>query len=173
MTPSPTVSAPASTAPSASAATVLVDPDLLDVLPAAPPGVTLTFDPQTSADVAAEPGLAEDVESLAIGLYASAGTASVGPDLAIVNVVRLRDPAEDDDWFRDWRDSYDDAACANAGGVERRAETILGGRTFFVASCGGGAFTYHVRVGDGGSVISLTSIGPGRLGEELARRIAG
>jgi hypothetical protein len=135
--------------------------------------VTLTFDAPTSADVAAEPGLAEDVEALAIGMYSSGGAASAGPDLAIVNVVRLRDPAEDDDWFRDWRDSYDDAACANAGGVERRAETVLGNRTFFVASCGGGAFTYHVRVGDRGSVISLTSIGPGRLGEELARRIAG
>ena len=135
--------------------------------------MTLTFDAQTSADVAAEPGLAADVAALAIGLYASAGAASASPDLAIVNVVRLRDPGEDDDWFRDWRDSYDKAACASAGGVERRAETALGSRTFFVASCAGGAFTYHVRIGDGGSVISLTSIGPGRLGEELARRIAG
>jgi hypothetical protein len=90
-----------------------------------------------------------------------------------VNVVRLRDARRDDTWFRDWRDSYDEAACASAGGVARRAETGVGGRTIFVGSCAGGAFTYHVRLGDGGTLVSFTSVGPGRLGEELARRLVG
>jgi hypothetical protein len=90
-----------------------------------------------------------------------------GADLAVVSVIRLRDPSVGEGWFRDWRDSYDGAACANAGGVARRAETEIAGRTVFIGSCAGGAFTYHVRLENTPIVISLTSIGPGRLGETV------
>jgi hypothetical protein len=170
-----TPSAPTGGSASASAATVRVDPALLRFVPGSGDGITLTFDPDTTATVATDPALAADVRALAIGLYTpTAADASAPPsaDLVIVNVVELRDPSADEEWFRDWRDSYDDAACANAGGVVRRAETVLGGKTFFVGSCAGGAFTYHVRLADVGMLVSLTSVGPGRLGEKIAQRMA-
>jgi hypothetical protein len=43
----------------------------------------------------------------------------------------------------------------------------MNGRTVFIGGCAGGAFTYHVRL-DGGIVVSLTAVGPARLGERLA-----
>lgn len=178
-TPGPvsSVRSPASAevVPTAIVATVAVDPGLLRFVPLSGNGISLTFDPETSATVAADSSLAADVRSLAVGLYTRPPTnASAGPsaDLAIVNVVDLRDPGLDETWFRDWRDTYDQAACANAGGVARRAETVLGNRTIFVGSCAGGAFTYHVRMLEVGIVVSLTSVGPGRLGEEIVRLIA-
>ena len=149
---------------------VAVDPDLLGFVPQAGDGVALTFDRTTSTTVAADPGLAQDAAALAIGLYTRT-PASPG-DLVVVSVVRLRDPAADETWFRDWRDTYDTAACANASGVVRHAETVLGGRTFYIGSCAGGSFTYHVRLPDEGVVVSLTSIGAGRLGEEIVQRMA-
>ena len=165
----------ASASAAASLAAVSVDPGLLRFVPSSGDGVDLTFDPDTTRSVAADPGLAADISSLAIGLSTrrpAGASASPSDDLVIVNVASLRDAAVDDAWFRDWRDSYDRAACANAGGVVRHAETVLGGKTFFVGSCAGGSFTYHVRLPDVGIVVSLTSIGPGRLGEEIVRRMA-
>jgi hypothetical protein len=129
--------------------------------------VVLTYDPETTARVAGDPELAADVSGLAIGLLRLAGSRPDAPDLAIVNVARLRDPAADDAWFRSWRDSYDEAACAQAGGIARRAETDVDGRAVFVGSCAGGPFTYHVRIGDGRLVLSLTSIGPANLGRRV------
>ena len=154
---------------------VSVDPGLLRFVPPSGDGIDLTFDPDTTSSVAADPGLGADISALAIGLYTrrtAGASASPSGDLVIVNVANLRDPAADDAWFRSWRDSYDQAACANAGGVVRHAETTLGGKTFFVGSCAAGSFTYHVRLPAVGIVVSLTSIGPGRLGEEIVRRMA-
>jgi hypothetical protein len=157
------------------AAAVAVDPSLLRFVPSSGDGITLTFDPDTTASVATDPSLAADISGIAIGLYTrTPANASAPPsdDLTIVSVVNLRDPNVDDAWFRSWRDSYDRAACANAGGVARNAETVLGGKTFFVGSCAAGAFTYHVHLADVGIVVSLTSVGPGGLGEEIVNRMA-
>lgn len=161
--------------PTAPVAGVSVDPGLLRFVPSGGHGIDLTFDADTTSSVAGDPGLAASISSLAIGLYSrrpAGASAAPSDDLVIVNVANLRDPAADDAWFRDWRDSYDLAACANAGGVVRHAETTLGGKTFFVGSCAAGSFTYHVRLPDVGIVVSLTSIGPGRLGEEIVRLMA-
>ena len=174
------LSPPASSSASASApvslAPVIPDPALLDLLPIGDDGLILTYDPDTTARIAADPALAADAASLAVGL-ATLGRAagrSAGPldDLAVVSVVRLRDPASDEEWFRDWRDTYDAAACAQAGGVARHAESAINGRTVFIGSCAGGAFTYHARTDDGSVVISITSIGTARVGEAILRRLA-
>ena len=172
----PPASSPALTSAPASVPAVVPDPTLLDVLPIGGDGLILTYDPDTTARIAADPSLAADAASLAVGL-ATLGRAagrSAGPldDLAVVSVVRLRDPAADEEWFRDWRDTYDTAACAQAGGVARHAESALNGRTVFIGSCAGGAFTYHARTDDGAIVISITSIGAARVGEVILRRLA-
>jgi hypothetical protein len=169
--PAPSASDPGASGPSGSAAAVVADPSLLALVPTK--GIKLMYDPDTTARVAADPTLATSANALAIAVATPDGeltpgsSAAPGADLAVVSVIRLRDPAADDAWFRDWRDSYDEASCANAGGVVRRAETTIGSVPVFVGSCAGGSFTYHARVDGGAAVISLTSIGPGQLGQSI------
>jgi hypothetical protein len=162
---------PASSAapPSASVpvgAVTQVDQGLLAFLPAEVDGVPLTFDPDTSATLAADTSVAVDAAAIAVGLAVVPG-ASASEDLAIVNVVRLRDPSHDDAWFRDWRDTYDQGACGQAGGVTGNAEATLGGAKVYIGSCAGGVLTYHTRIERVGLVVSVTALGSRRLGEKL------
>ena len=163
-------SSPPAVAPSqpTAGASVAADPGLLDVLPRTTDRLTRSYDAETTRRVAGDPSLAEDAVGLAIALYTSTGGPSAsGQDIAIASVVNLRDPAADDAWFRQWRDSYDTAACGQAGGVARHAEAEIGGRVVFIGSCAGGAFTHHTRLRDGALVVSVTSVGPGRPGESV------
>ena len=121
----------------------------------------------TAGRVASDKGLAKDASALAIGLYTVTGQQPVA-DYAITSIVKLRDPLANEDWFRAYRDSYDASACAQAGGVVRHAEAPIAGRQVFIGSCAGGAFTYHLRLDAQGLVISITGVGPGRLGERVA-----
>jgi hypothetical protein len=154
------------------AAAVAADPTLLDVLKASDAKLNVTYDPDTTASVMTDSSVARDLSALAIGLATPSGQASP-QDFVIANVARLRDPAKDDAWFRSWRDTYDQAACERAGGVQGNAETDMGGTTVFIGSCRNGALTYHARLENGGIVVSLTSVGPGRLGESLLRATLG
>ena len=181
--PSPSVSTPASpteqasvAGPSPSAAPAsastpggaTADPALFAAIPLEPAdGLTFQYDADTTARVAADPGLARDASALAIGLYTVTGQQPVA-DYAIASIVKLRDPLASDDWFRTYRDSYDESACAQAGGVVRHAEAPIGGRPVFIGSCAGGAFTYHLRLASQGLVVSITGVGPSRLGERVA-----
>jgi hypothetical protein len=163
--------APAATAegpsPSAShGADVQVDPALLAFVPDAVDGVQLTFDPETSATIAADPSVAPDAASLAVALAIVPGS-SAADDLAVVSVVRLRDPARDENWFRDWRDTYDQAACSPAGGLVGNAEAEIGGGTVYIGSCAQGVRTYHTRLAAAGIVVSITALGSRRLGEKV------
>jgi hypothetical protein len=147
-------------------AAVQVDPGLLAFVPSAVDGVPLTFDQETSGSIAADPSVASDAASLAVALAVVPG-ASAADDLAIVSVVRLRDSTRDEAWFRDWRDTYDEAACGPAGGVIGNAEAELGGGTVYIGSCRGGVRTYHTRVEGAGIVVSVTALGNRRLGEKV------
>jgi hypothetical protein len=148
------------------------DPSLLDLVPAAEAGATLTYDPDTTASVAADPTLAKSLNYLAIGLARPIGAAPGAPDFAIVNVGFPRDEnAVNDRWFRDWRDSYDKSACAQAGGVARHSQTDVSGVTVFIGACANGAFTYHALIADGGIVLSITSIGPADLGRSIVEHL--
>jgi hypothetical protein len=151
----------------AAAAGAAADPGLFSVIPIGPSdGLTFQYDPDTTARVATDEGLARDATALAIGLYTVTGQQPVA-DYAIASIIKLRNPT-DDDWFRAYRDSYDASACAQAGGITRHAEAPIGGRTVFIGSCAGGAFTYHLRLDAAGLVVSITGVGPGRLGERVA-----
>jgi len=165
-------SLPASTATSATTTpstglAVEADPGLFVVIGGSSDGLNFVFDPDTTARVAADPDLARNAVGVAIGLYTVTGQQPV-QDFAIVSVVHLRDPSVGDDWFRSYRDSYDEAACAQAGGVDRHSEATIGTNRVFIGGCGGGAFTYHVRLETRGIVVSITAAGPVRLGERLA-----
>jgi hypothetical protein len=149
-----------------SGAAVQVDAALLGFVPSAVDGVPLTFDPGTSATIAADPSVAPDAASLAVALAIVPG-ASAADDLAVVSVVRLRDPTKDEAWFRDWRDTYDQAACSPAGGLVGNAEAEIGGGTVYIGSCAGGVRTYHTRLAAAGIVVSITALGSRRLGEKV------
>ena len=165
---SPTGSPAATASTSGSARAVAADPNLLAFVPAEVDSIGVTYDPATTAQVAADPTLARDAVGLAVGI-AVVPEASASEDLAVVSVVRLRDPSVGEDWFRSWRDTSDTAACAPAGGVAGHAQATIGNRTVFIGSCAGGAFTYHVRLVPQGIVVSVTSLGVRRLGEKLIR----
>lgn len=160
--PSPTT-AP-SPASSASAPSVLVDPALLDILPDEVGGVPILPDAENASGIAADPTLAADVEALALAL--AVDQAAGAENLAIVNVVRLRPAVLGEAFFRQWRDSYDEAACAPAGGVTGNAEAEIDSRQVFIGSCSGGAFTYHAIHGEN-VIVSITSVGERRLGEAI------
>ena len=98
----------------------------------------------------ADPTLARDASAIATGLATPTGQATP-EEFVIVNAVRLRDPGKDEDWFRAWRDSYDAAACAQAGGVTGHAESQIQGRNVFIGTCANGVFTYHTRLDGGGT----------------------
>jgi hypothetical protein len=154
---------------------VLVDQSLLSFIPINGHGLLQSIDPDTTAQVAQDPDLRANASALMIATYTAVPTsASAAPtdDIAVVSVIRLRDPSAGDDWFRAWRDSYDNAACANAGGVTRNSQTDVGTHTVFVGACAGGSFTYHTRLADGAIVVSITSVGSLRLGETIMERLA-
>jgi hypothetical protein len=151
---------------------IVADPGLISsVLGAAVTGLTFQYDADTTTRVMTDAGVRKDASALGIGLYTVTGQTPV-EDFAIVSVLRLRDPARaDDEWFRSYRDSYDDSACAQAGGVARHSQTEIQTHTVFIGSCAGGAFTYHLRTRTGDLVVSITGVGPGRIGERLAGEV--
>jgi hypothetical protein len=167
--PSSSPSAPATSA-GASGLKVAVEPGLLVFIPGQVDGLTVTYDAESSARVAADPTLAAQIFALAIAIAVAPG-ASGSTDLAVVSVAKVRDPSVGEEWFRQWRDSYDKSACESAGGVSGHAQATIAGRLVFIGSCAGGAFTYHVRLSNGSVVISILSVGPRRLGEKVMEGI--
>jgi hypothetical protein len=164
--PTPAVTpgtAPTPAAPSATPAggALVLDESLLDVIPAEVNGITPIAAPETFDEVRNDPGLAENVEAIAFFVVASPG------DLASGSVSRLRDGVFGDGFWRDWRDTYDAGACAQAGGVTGNAEAEIGGRTTYITSCAGGLYVYHVHLPERGVIVSLFSVGPARLGEAV------
>jgi len=145
---------------------IAVDEALLDVLPGQVDGIDLVSDPVTAASIASDADLATMVSAIAVALAIEPG-ASVGDDLAVVSVVQLRPDAYDDAWFRSWRDTYDAAACEPAGGVQGNAEAVIAERDTFIGTCAQGAFTYHVHLEDPDRLVSITSVGDRRLGEQV------
>jgi hypothetical protein len=162
--PAATAAGPSTTA---SRSAVEADPGLFACIGDAADGLTFQYDTETTVRVAADPDLALNAVGLAIGLYTVPNQQPI-VDFAIVSVVRLRDATVDDAWYRSYRDSYDTAACAQAGGVARHAESTIGPNHVYIGSCAGGAFTYHVRLAAQPIVVSITAAGPARLGERLA-----
>ena len=69
--------------------------------------------------------------------------------------------------FRDWRDTYNEGACGQAGGVAGNAQADLGGRTVYIATCAGGLRVYHAYLPERGVIVSLLSVGERRFGEQL------
>jgi hypothetical protein len=169
--PSPSVATPVPTrAPgsaTASSSAVAVDPSLLGLVPANVAGFAITESPEAEASAAAGPELSQVATGFAAGLAAD----PAGGDWAFVVVVALKPGVMSDAVFRSWRDSYDEGACSQAGGVGGHAEAELGGRTAYIASCAGGVRTYHVWLPARQRLISVSAVGERRFGEQLVTGI--
>jgi hypothetical protein len=162
---SPDGSAPAgpSDDPGATAAapTVSFDEALLRFLPPDIGGVMVVAEPDAFAQAAADPDFARNVEAAAFAVAVD------GDDLASGVVAQLRPGVYDEALFRDWRDTYNEGACGQAGGVAGNAQAELGGRTVYIATCAGGLRVYHAYLPERDVIVSLFSLGDRRFGEQL------
>jgi hypothetical protein len=166
--PSPTAGAstsdPAGSGPTQapSDAVVLPDPALIAALPPVVAGLAAQPDPARDAELVGAAELAKVASGLATALYIDP---TLG-DFAYATVVRLRDGGLDEATFADWRASFDEGACSQAGGVDGHAEAVIGGRRTFIGTCAGGVRTYHTLV-EGGLLVSVSSLGDAMLGEQV------
>jgi hypothetical protein len=163
-TTAPTGTPAATAAPSPSptrTGDVIEDPSLLDILPEAVDGAAVVVEPDSFTDAAADPAFRESVAAAAFAVVAD------GTDLASGVVARPVAGRFSEAFFRDWRTTYDEGACGQAGGVAGTAETELGGRTVHITTCRGGLRVYHAYVAERGVIVSLFSMGERRFGERL------
>lgn len=161
-TPLETIGPPPSATDDGSAP-VTIDSSLLGYLPPILADSPVTEDVTEAATALGDPALPR----IATGLDAAVAGPSGTGDLVVAWLVRLRSGAFGDEVFRQWRDSYDEGACAAAGGILGNAEADIGGRHAFITSCAGGLHTYHLWLEAEDVLISASSIGEGRYGELL------
>jgi hypothetical protein len=164
-TPVPSMSAATSpiAGSSASGGAVAVDEGLLDLLPDEIAGHALEAAPDAAAESASDPALADHAVALAVAIAADPALSN----FVVASVVKLRPGAFDDAFFRDWRDSFDEGVCDQAGGVAGNAEAQIGGRTVFIGTCAGGVHTYHVHLDGPDAIVSLNVVGDARQGEQV------
>jgi hypothetical protein len=159
--PSRAPSVSPSPAPSG-ASPIPTDDALLGLLPDKLDGLNRQVDPLVNAPIAADPDLARLARSFATALYIDPSTG----EFAYASVVRLRKELSADE-SRSYRDSFDAAACSQAGGLARTAEAAIGGHQTFIGTCAGGVRTYHVELDDGAMILSMSEAGERRLAERL------
>ena len=160
--PGLTIGPPASPTPDDATLTV-IDPALLEFLPETVGGVEVVEAPDEAALALSDPTISEIATALDVGLAVD----QAGGNLVTAHVVKVREGAFGDEAFRQWRDSFDEGACAAAGGVEGRLETTIRDRTVFVTSCVAELRTYHAWIEAEGLLVSASSVGSGRFGELL------
>ena len=146
---------------------IAVDDTLLELLPNDVGGVPLTGDPATAAEIAVDPSLTGFVAAVAVAAaFAAAPTEGVG-DYVVVTLARLDPGVFGDAFFRDWRDTFDGAVCAQAGGVAGHAEAEIASHRTYITTCAGGVRTYHVHLDSSGVIVSMQAVGDGRFGERV------
>lgn len=153
---------PASPSPDA-ASPVVLDPTLLDILPESIEGAPVTEALDEAALALTDPALPRIASALDVGVAIDTATA----DLVTAHVVKLRPEAFTDAAYRQWRDSFDEGACAGAGGVGGTATATIDERTVHITNCATGQLTYHLWLTEHDILISASAIGDGRFGEKL------
>ena len=163
-TPSPSPPPPSRPPPTPSdvAPEVQLDLGLLDALPDAIDGLPLEPSPEGVEQALADPAVDRDVEAIAGGIVAQSDG-----QFAYATVARLRPNVMSEEFFRDWRDTFDAAACEPTGGVAGHAEAEIDGRGVFIGTCGQGLRTYHTHLSRRNLLVSISSLGELRLGERL------
>ena len=152
-----------SLSPSATSNAIVVDADLLKILPEQVDGVPIEPSLETAANLVRDRELGSNASALMVGMAIAPG-ASGRDDLAVATVVQLRPGVFGDAFFTGWRAAYDVAACAQAGGVASHDRRTIGAHPVDATLCTGGAQTYHVHL-DGDVLVSITAAGDRRFGE--------
>ena len=165
-TPSATSGPIRSTSPPPSGS-VVVDPALLEHLPATVDGLPVQPTPESDAVVAADPAVVQSGEAVVTAIAIEPPTG----EFAHATLIRLRPDVFDDDFFRSWRDSFDQGFCEQAGGVTGSAQAPMGEWVAYIGTCAGGAHTYHVWLGNSRVLVSVSSVGERRLGEQLVEAL--
>jgi hypothetical protein len=147
------------------AAPVVIDDALLALLPASVGEAPVTEDVDAAAQAVNDPALDKIASAVDAGVAVDLGNG----DLVYALIVQLKPGAFGEELFRQWRDSYDEGACVQSGGVVGHAEAEIGGRKTYVTSCVQGMHTYHLWLADQNLLISASAIGEGRFGEELLK----
>jgi hypothetical protein len=159
----PTLGPPPSPTPPDETGPVVLDPKLLELLPAAVNGTAITESVDEATQALGDPTLPKIASAVDAAVAADAGSGN----LVYAWVARLRPDAFNDSIFRQWRDSYDEGACNGPTGIVGHAEATIDGRIVYVTSCTQGLHTYHVWLKEQGVLISASGIGTGRFGELL------
>jgi len=141
----------------------VLDPALLAYLPKAVGGIEIKEDVDEAATALNDPALPRIASAVGGAVAVDTGNGN----LVYAWIVHLRPGVFTDGDYRQWRDSYDEGACAAAGGVVGRAEATIAGRQSYITSCVAGLHTYHVWLKDQDILISASSIGEGKFGEKL------
>ncbi len=144
---------------------ILVDRSLLEVLPASIKNLPLVENADGESHDLTDPALAGEASALAAALVIDTTTG----DFAYISVVRLRLDVYSDAYFESWRETFDEGACSQAGGVaQSSAEADIAGHHTFIGHCVGGILTYHVHVtqpGLGDIILSISALGEQRFGQ--------
>ena len=159
----PSLGPPPSPTPPDSSSPVVVDATLLAFLPQDVNGSAVTESIDEATNAISNP----DLPKIASAVDAAVAVDGGHSNLVYALVVRLLPGKLTDAIYRQWRDSYDQGACADAGGIVGRAETTIDSRTVSITSCVQGIRVYHVWLNEPGILISAWAIGDGKFGELL------
>lgn len=165
--PTPAAATPSACKLAAGASPPVLDPSLLSILPSTVAGVAVTQEPDSFGQAVSDPCFAANVDRAVFPIAVS------GNDLVSGLVAHLRPGVYSDAFYSDWRSTYDEGACAQSSGVLAQASQTLGGRTIYVATCGGGLRVYHAYLPGKGVIVSLLSSGSGNFGEQLMAQLQG
>ena len=118
----------------------------------------------------------ESVNDVSLWPHADAIAVGVSVDPAtdtfvVASVVKLKPGVFDEGFYRDWRDSFDEGVCGQAGGVVGNAEATIDERTVFIGTCAGGVHTYHVYLEEPDAIVSLNVVGDATVGQELLENL--
>ena len=160
--PVPTLGSTAPANPGADTPLV-VDGQLLQVLPASVAGIAMQPAADAAAGMIGDAALAQAASAVSVGIVVAPGGSS-GDDLAVSTVIQLRPGVFSESFYADWRDSYDRAACEPAGGVASHVQQLIGPHTVEVTVCGQGARTYHTSL-PGDRLVSITAVGDRKFGD--------
>ena len=164
--PPPSPLASSSVASTASTGATVVDPNLLDRLPAEVDSIALTPDAETASEIASTVNAQAGVDALAVAIYPSLD------DYAVVTVARLRPGVFDEEWFRDWRETFDEGVCQQAGGVDPgHSEMEVSGRQVFRSTCVGGVVMHHLWLPETQNIVSIQGAGALDLGRRVVESL--
>jgi hypothetical protein len=148
---------------SPSASTAIVDSSLLALLPATVAGFDVKEFPEGEQQAVDDPNLGRNVARFATAFVVNAE----GTNWAYSAVVALRPGAGTDTFFTAWQNSFDAGACSQAGGISGHVVVSIGGRSVNETTCLNSVRIYHVRLDQQGLLISISSLGDERYGEQV------